>query len=327
MSETALRLKQEFEVHSIVSFEYVEYKSDFIFKSEYHDYWKLIYVEEGSCEIARSRENENPIILKQGELFLQAPNEYYSLKASIGAKPLLFSIGFQCVSDHIGLLSNRVFRCQEPEQHLLSLLATEGKLSFSTRFDTSGTCYLDRKYNQPVGGEQLLGIYLEMLLISIIRQSATQSEIEKEPALSSLSRSDSILLNRITDYYASHITERVSIEQLCQEFDIGRSHLQRIFRTQTGLGAIEYFCHMRVSMAKQMMQENQMTLTEISQALGYHSIHYFSKQFKKITGIPPSEYQNSIRSAKNDPVCQRIDPAVHVASIATDAADTTPPVS
>lgn len=322
MSETALRLKQEFEVHSIVSFEYVEYKSDFIFKSEYHDYWKLLYVEEGSCEITRSREKEAPIILKQGELFLQAPNEYYSFKASVGATPLLFSIGFECVSDHLGLLSNRVFRCQEQEQYLLSLLSTEGKLAFSTRYDTSGTCYLDRKYNQPMGGEQLLGIYLEMLLISIIRQSAAPSDIEKEPALSSLSRSDSILLNRITDYYASHITERISIEQLCQEFDIGRSHLQRIFRTQTGLGAIEYFCHMRVSMAKQMIQENQMTLTEISQALGYQSIHYFSKQFKKITGMPPSEYQNSTRSAKNDPLCQRIDPASHAPVIATDSVDT-----
>ena len=94
---------------------------------------------------------------------------------------------------------------------------------------------------------------------------------------------------------------------LCREFSIGRSHLQRIFREQTGLGAIEYFCQMRIRAAKRLIRENRMNLSDTARALGYTSIHYFSKQFKKITGMPPSEYQNFIRTAGSDPVCQHID--------------------
>lgn len=320
MSGTALHLKQEFDVNAVVSIHYFEYKSDFIFKSEYHDYWKLLYVESGSCEISSSKTEEAPILLTEGELFIQAPNEYYSFKAAQGTVPVLFSVGFLCSSNNMNLLANRIFQCENRQQRLLSLLSEEGTLNFSTRVDDAGSYLLKRKYNQPIGGEQMIGIYLEMLLISLMRQYSSPS-VQEEPAYSSLSKSDSILLNRITDYYAAHITEKVSIEQLCSEFSIGRSHLQRIFREQTGLGAIEYFCQMRISVAKQLIQENRMSLTDTAKALGYTSIHYFSKQFKKITGIPPSKYQNSFRSAGSNPIYHHIDLEQKAASISINIPD------
>ena len=306
MSSDALHLKKEFEVTAVTSIHFFEYKIDFIFKSEYHDYWKLLYVEEGACEITSSKNNHAPFLLKEGELFIQAPNEYYSFKGTENATPVLFSSGFYCDSPHLNLLSNRVLSCKEQEIKLLSLLAQEGNHNFFARIDDSGIYTLERKYNQPFGGEQLIKSYLEMLLITLMRHSAS-TPTEKEPALSSLSKADSILLNRITDYYADHITEHLTIEQICQEFSIGRAHLQRIFREQTGFGAIEYFCQMRISVAKKMIRDDKMNLTDTAKALGYTSIHYFSKQFKKITGMPPSKYQNTIRSTSSDPVYQHID--------------------
>ena len=120
-----------------------------------------------------------------------------------------------------------------------------------------------------------------MLLISLMRQYTSSEEQkdqkksmdqpEKENNLSpALLKTDSILFNRITDYYEAHITEHIKVEHLCKEFAIGRSHLQRIFREQT-------------------------------------SIYYFSKQFKKITGMSPSQYQKMVRSSKKDPIYEQID--------------------
>ena len=320
MSPDALPLKLEFEVTAVTSIHFFEYKSDFIFKSEYHDYWKLFYVEEGACEITSSKNSNRPFLVKKGQLFIQAPNEYYSFKGTENTVPLLFSSGFYCDSPHMNLLCNRVLQCGDQELQLLSRLAEEGKNNFFTRIDDASVYTLDRKFNQPFGGEQLVRIYLEMLLISLMRQYSSPAT-EKEPARSSLSKTDSILLNRITDYYAKHITEHLTIEQICQEFSIGRSHLQRIFREQTGLGAIEYFCQMRISVAKKMIRENKMNLTDTALALGYTSIHYFSKQFKKITGMPPSQYQNTIRSASSDPVYQHIDLDQHPELISRDEPD------
>ena len=139
-------------------------------------------------------------------------------------------------------------------------------------------------------------------------QKKNMHQSEKENNLSPvLLKTDSILFNRITDYYEAHITEHIKVEHLCKEFAIGRSHLQRIFREQTGYGAIEYFCQMRISAAKRYIRENKMNLTDTAASLGYTSIYYFSKQFKKITGMSPSQYQKMVRSSKKDPIYEQID--------------------
>lgn len=307
MSQKALELKQEFDISAITSIHFFEYKSDFIFKSEYHDCWKLLYVEQGSCDIVYSGHETSPVSLPAGYLFIQKPNEYYSFKASEQTTSTLFCCGFYCNSVHMPLISNRVFHCGSRELQLLSLLAEEGKHNFSVKIEDASFYTIERKLNQPFGGEQFIRMYIEMLLISLMRQYIAPSA-ESEPIVSStLSKADSILFNRITDYYTSHISDKLNIEQICQEFSIGRSHLQRIFREQTGLGAIEYFCQMRIRAAKKLIRENKMNLTDTAHALGYTSIYYFSKQFKKITGIPPSQYQKSIRTAGSDPVYQHID--------------------
>ena len=50
---------------------------------------------------------------------------------------------------------------------------------------------------------------------------------------------------------------------------------------KTGLGIIEYFSNMKIESAKEMIRTGHMNFTQISEQLGYASIHYFSRQFKK----------------------------------------------
>ena len=105
-------------------------------------------------------------------------------------------------------------------------LALEGKNNFSPKINPVSPAALERRYNQPFGGEQLISIYLEMLLISLMRQYTSSEEQkdqkksmdqpEKENNLSpALLKTDSILFNRITDYYEAHITEHIKVEHLC----------------------------------------------------------------------------------------------------------------
>lgn len=94
MSPESLQLKKEFEIQKIASLHYFEYKSDFIFKSEYHDYWKLLYVEDGSAEITFSNKKLSPVILEKGDLFIQSPDEYYSFKAAPGKIAVFLQLAF-----------------------------------------------------------------------------------------------------------------------------------------------------------------------------------------------------------------------------------------
>lgn len=182
MALESLHLKKEFEIQQLTSLHYFEYKSDFIFKSEYHDYWKLLYVEDGCAEITFSNKKLSPVTLEKGTLFIQTPNEYYSFRASTGNIAVLFTAGFYSDASNLSSLANRKLICQKKETELLQALALEGKNNFFPKINSASPAALERKYNQPFGGEQLIGIYLEMLLISLMRQYTSPEEKQETPS-------------------------------------------------------------------------------------------------------------------------------------------------
>ena len=56
-----------------------------------------------------------------------------------------------------------------------------------------------------------------------------------------------------------------------------------------------------MDLARQMIREHHYNFTQIADALGFSSIHYFSRQFKRITGMTPSEYASSIKALSDQP--------------------------
>ena len=72
--------------------------------------------------------------------------------------------------------------------------------------------------------------------------------------------------------------------------------VQKIFKEHCNLGIIEYFSMLKINAAKELIRTKQMNLTQVAEHLGYTSIHYFSRQFKKVAGMTPSEYASSIKA-------------------------------
>ena len=95
---------------------------------------------------------------------------------------------------------------------------------------------------------------------------------------------------------AAGFKRQLTIETICRDNLTGRSQLQKIFRNAHGCGVIDFFTRMKIDAARQLIRNNQLNFTEIADRLGYNSVHYFSRQFKKLTGMTPSEYAVSIRS-------------------------------
>ena len=77
---------------------------------------------------------------------------------------------------------------------------------------------------------------------------------------------------------------------------VGRAQLLKLFKDENGCGVIDYFSHLKIETAKKMIREESGNFSQISDYLGYSSIHYFSRQFKKFTGMTPSEYASSIKA-------------------------------
>jgi AraC-like DNA-binding protein len=71
--------------------------------------------------------------------------------------------------------------------------------------------------------------------------------------------------------------------------------LSRIFKLETGKTISQYKRDKRLEISKKMLIEDNLTVSEVSEKMNYCSIHYFSSEFKKKYGFPPSEYANKIK--------------------------------
>jgi YesN/AraC family two-component response regulator len=86
--------------------------------------------------------------------------------------------------------------------------------------------------------------------------------------------------------------EQLTARDLCEDFNISASYLYKLFRKHEGCSFNEYLTRRRIGAAKRLIEESpKMPLKQVAQYVGYQDQFYFSRVFKAITGVPPSEYR------------------------------------
>ena len=66
----------------------------------------------------------------------------------------------------------------------------------------------------------------------------------------------------------------------------------RLFKKYEGIGISEYVTQQKIQLSKELLKEGKMKIYEIADLLGFESAFYFSKVFKKVTGLSPKDYRN-----------------------------------
>ncbi len=300
MSYKSVYLQDTLSIHEIYSIHYFEYMCDFSFPGESHDFWEFLCVDKGEVNVLAG---EKFHVLKKGDIIFHKPNEFHDVNSNGLIAPNLVVMSFSCASPVMTFFEEKVLQISEPERLLLAQIIQEAKYVFAGRMDDPYQEELIPSESPRFAGEQLIRLYLEQLLIQLVRRYMVRPDQPINPTIvkSIKQKADGELFSQIQEYMESHICETLTIEQLCKSNSVGRSQLQKLFRTRSGYGAIEYFSRMKVDLAKQMIRENHYNFTQIADALGFSSIHYFSRQFKRITGMTPSEYASSIKALSDQP--------------------------
>lgn len=298
MGYNGVELKDSISVGRIYSIHYFEYMSDFSFEGESHDFWEFICVDKGEVGVTGGSSFS---VLKKGDVAFHQPNEFHNVKATGDSAPNLVVVSFQCRSEAMRFFKKRILKIDETERNLLASIIIEARRCFDCRLDDPYLQNMPQKESDMFGSEQLIRLFLEQFLIHIIRRYSNPIIFDKKlpkktPQKTTKNRSDNEIFNRVVDYLESNISSHVTIEQICRDNLIGRSQLQKIIKERSSLGIIEYFSQMKIDAAKEMIRTNRMNFTQVSEHLGYTSIHYFSRQFKKVTGMTPSEYASSIKA-------------------------------
>lgn len=287
-----ISLQQEIAVKKIYTIHYFEYRNDFHFSGERHDFWEFCYVDKGEVLITGG---EKEYILKKGEIVFHKPNEFHSVTATGYSAPNLAVVSFQCVGEAMCFFEDKILHVDNIERNLLAQIILEAKNCFAHRLDNPYQTKMVKKESVPFGSEQFLRLYLEQFLLHIIRRNTFAPQIYHRIEKTSKNKGDAENFQRLVLYLEKHISEQLTVDQICRDNTVSRSQLQTLFRAQCGHSVMDFFANLKIDAAKEMIRMNDMNFTQIAEKLGYTSIHYFSRQFKKITAMTPTEYAYSIK--------------------------------
>ena len=249
---------------------YQEKGTNYNFSGEKHSYWELTYVDKGELLTTIDGVSYH---LKQGDLIFYAPMQFHTQSTFEKISSSYLTINFKMNFNHADLLCNKIFSIQRDSYFIVTRLIEE--LS-----------------NDNLYSNDLSLCYLKELIIQMLRLD--NSHFHSKPTTHMQQTYENELLNDILLYIDDNIYEKISVSTLCEHFCISTSMLHSLFRKNMNNTAKNYINELKLSKSKELIRNSTHTLSEISEMLGFSSIHYFSKKFKSYFNISPTEYSKSI---------------------------------
>lgn len=94
------------------------------------------------------------------------------------------------------------------------------------------------------------------------------------------------------DYIEANYTEKITVDQLADNFAIGRRSFERRFKKATNNTVVEYIQRVKMEAAKRSFETSRKNINEVMFDVGYADTKAFRSIFKKVTGLTPIEYRN-----------------------------------
>ena len=98
-------------------------------------------------------------------------------------------------------------------------------------------------------------------------------------------------IRKIIQEIDRNYTGKISLGELADSMNLSIGHLSTLIRRETGLSFSEYVTAKRMEDAKKLLCQENLSVEEVAEQVGYHDYFYFTKAFKKYAGISPSVYR------------------------------------
>ena len=283
------QLTSVIDISRIVTIHYYEFDKSFSFKGERHNFWEMVYVDKGQVAV---KSDEREIILSQGDIIFHRPNEFHSIRA-YNSSPNFFVISFVSRSVSMHYFERYETHLDRRLASFISSIITEADETYVIPKNDTTLRGLVRRDSLTVGGEQLIKTYLEQLLIFLLRDMTKDTGAQVFPDKESMEHH---LISKAKRFIEERVYGRVRVDELCSALGYSKSYLSRLFREQTGETISEYAIKKKIKLARQLIRDGEMNFAEISDRLSFDNPQYFSRVFKRVTGMTPTEYKESVRS-------------------------------
>ena len=252
-----------------------------------HSTWEFVYCALGHVTVW---DDVRRMELNAGEMAFHQPGIPHHIH--VGATPTtMFLISFACTNECMKLFSRKHVRVTGEQSKIIDLIIRELKGAFELN---NGELQLDEFHpsaSAPVGAEQLICGYLEWLLISMIRSGLNEAPRDSVSSERLEEVLDMRIMTELKNYVKAHLSESITIEDLARHVHYSRTYITVQFKAATGMSIMDYVEQQRMDRARDLLIQGNRTVTQIADDLGYSSLQYFSRRFKKVFGCAPSQFQ------------------------------------
>lgn len=107
---------------------------------------------------------------------------------------------------------------------------------------------------------------------------------------------DQAFFRLVEDFMEANVMKRMDVGTVCSRLSVSQTKLNRIVKKHTGMPFVEYSTCLKIEKAKEILRErDDLSIGELAYSLGYNDNLYFSKVFRRLASMTPSQYRDSVR--------------------------------
>ena len=125
-----------------------------------------------------------------------------------------------------------------------------------------------------------------------------QIEYQAQPGGARSCNGDSVVINKIEQsiaYMLQHLDRPLQVSTLAAQANVSTSHFFALFKRRTGSPPIDFFIRLRMERARELLEASSLHVKEVAAVLGYDDPFYFSRVFKSVNQMSPSDYRATRR--------------------------------
>ena len=273
MKWVASRIEEAVKINEMYTFFRTHYDNTFKFPGETHDFWECVYLLDGEISVSA---DERVYDLKKGQMIFHKPLELHKFHVTDknGAELIIFS--FSAEGSLLAFFRDKVFSLNLIQENIMRELTAYAE----AHADGSATERMFLSAFESVNGySQTVALFLHRLFLSLA---------ESNTVLESSSEHESKVFSRAVSFMMEKLDEKPTVEEIATRANVSVSSLKRIFIRLAGMGIHKYFLKLKLKRGAELLLDG-LSVTEVAESLGFSSQGYFTKTFKRETGVLPSE--------------------------------------
>ena len=249
-------------------------------ETSYHcheDFIELSFVTSGSVDYLIEGEKYT---LKKGQVVVSNPGVYHKE---------LFDSNTNCRELHIGLTNLSLF--SNIKKNFIDVGSKNIITISKYKDEILKNCFeiIEEQKNHTQTSPFMLKSLVMKLLILLHRELNEDIANLNSKEFSFKSREKKSLVESISKYLNENYTDDISLYTLSKNMYLSPVYISKIFKEITGDSPINYLILIRLSKAKELLEDSKLSIKTIAKMVGYNDPYYFSKLYKKYYGISPNK--------------------------------------